>query len=49
MNLIQFSATWCGPCRQATKMIKETYDEDELGYILIDIDNIKNEDPTAPY
>jgi thioredoxin-like negative regulator of GroEL len=38
-TLIQFSTTWCGPCKQAKSYIMTTYAPDEGLYKFIDMES----------
>ena len=46
--IIQFSASWCGPCKRVTpsvhKLLKSV-DGDDVCYIYCDLDNFKNDAP----
>jgi thiol-disulfide isomerase/thioredoxin len=37
-KLIQFSTTWCGPCKRAKKFIEDTYDPSIDLYEFVDTD-----------
>ena len=39
MKLLQFKASWCGPCKQQTKLFEETSPSVELQSVNIDEDS----------
>ncbi|MFT4186361.1 MAG: thioredoxin [Micrococcaceae bacterium] len=41
--VVQFSATWCGPCRQLTPIVeKMAEDHDDVQFFKVDIDESPN-------
>lgn len=38
MKLLQFSTTWCGPCKMMRRYVENTFDAKKINYHFVDIE-----------